>query len=307
MEIGWLLAVALGILIVGGMVVSAAGRLPVARSIPWAAVRAGVQLSAVTLVVGRAAARSPALRSPPHVPHRRLHDGSAQRTQHVVGTRPAVLAMLAGALPVLVIIFASGVALNGPAIVPIASILVGNVMTAHTLVGRRAFADLREGIDQYEAYLALGYWRSQAIHRVVSPNLHEALIPALDQTWCTRRPRRPARRLHRRVARRRLPLGRGAAQILVLVGINTGQAAVAVTARLPHGAHLAASRRPQGATATVKSIVGAPAPIHLSSSQLNQSRVRRLGRCRAGGALGPSAKQVLRARSNAKRSVMPPT
>jgi putative ABC transport system permease protein len=139
--------------------------------------------------------------------------------------------MLAGALPVLVVIFASGVApLNGPAIVPIASILVGNVMTAHTLVGRRAFADLRDGIDQYEAYLALGYWRSQAIHRVVSPNLHEALIPALDQTRTVGLVALPGAYIGVLLGGGS-PWAAAAAQILVLVGINTGQAAVAVTAR----------------------------------------------------------------------------
>ena len=232
-EIGWPLAVALGVLIVGGVSVSIAGRLPVATSIPWAAVRAGVQLLAVTLVVGFALQ---------HVAYALAFVAvmfligvytTAQRTGLTtwLGRGSAAAAMLAGALPVLVVIFASGVApLNGPAIVPIASILVGNVMTAHTLVGRRAFADLRDGIDQYEAYLALGYWRSQAIHRVVSPNLHEALIPALDQTRTVGLVALPGAYIGVLLGGGS-PWAAAAAQILVLVGINTGQAAVAVTAR----------------------------------------------------------------------------
>ena len=46
--------------------------------------------------------------------------------------------------------------LTGIAIIPIAGIIVGNAMTAHTLVGRRAFAALREEHAQYEACLSLG-------------------------------------------------------------------------------------------------------------------------------------------------------
>jgi putative ABC transport system permease protein len=222
-EIGWPLAVALGILIVGGVGVSLAGRLPVARSIPWAAVRAGVQLAAVTLVVGFALQRVAFALAFVAAMFLIGVYTTAQRTGLTtwLGRGSAAAAMLAGALPVLVVIFASGVApLNGPA----------NVMTAHTLVGRRAFADLRDGIDQYEAYLALGYWRSQAIHRVVSPNLHEALIPALDQTRTVGLVALPGAYIGVLLGGGS-PWAAAAAQILVLVGINTGQAAVAVTAR----------------------------------------------------------------------------
>ena len=46
--------------------------------------------------------------------------------------------------------------LEGIAIIPVAGIVVGNAMTANTLVGRRAFAALREEQLQYEACLSLG-------------------------------------------------------------------------------------------------------------------------------------------------------
>ncbi|MBK7820526.1 MAG: ABC transporter permease [Tessaracoccus sp.] len=232
-EIGWPLALALGVLIVGGGAVAVAGRVPVARSIPWAAVRAGVQLLAVTLVVGLALQQVAYAIAFVAVMFLIGAYTTAQRTGLTtwLGRASAALAMLAGALPVLVVIFASGVApLNGPAIVPIAGILVGNVMSVHTLAGRRAFADLRDGTKEYEAYLSLGYWRSQAIHNVVSPNLHEALIPALDQTRTVGLVTLPGAYIGVLLGGGS-PWAAAAAQILVLVGINTAQVSVAVTAR----------------------------------------------------------------------------
>lgn len=232
-EIGWQLALALGLFVGLGTAVALWGRLPVARAIPWAALRAGLQLLLVSLVVGfalRGAATAFAFVG-------LMFLIGVATTARRAGLRTAsafaaaALTMLAGALPVLLIVFATGSApLDGTAIVPIGGIIVGNMMSLHTLVTRRAFADLRGATGQYEAYLALGLPRSFAIGEIVSPNLHEGLIPALDQT--------------RTVGLVTLPgayigvlLGGGspwtaaAAQVLVLVGINAGQVCAAVCAR----------------------------------------------------------------------------
>lgn len=231
--IGWPLAIGLGLLVALGTGMSLWGRLPIAKTIPWAALRAGVQLLLVSFIVGFA------------LSHWALAFGfvgvmfvvgvitTAQRTG-IKGLRDhgaVALAMAAGAVPVLTIIFGTGTApLNGPSIVPVGGIIVGNMMTAHTLVGRRSFAELRARVDEYEAWLALGLIRGRSIRNVVSPTLHEALIPNLDQT--------------RTVGLVTLPgayigvlLGGGsaweaaAAQILVLVGINAGQVCTALAAR----------------------------------------------------------------------------
>ena len=232
-ELGWPLGIALVAFVALGFVVAQLGRLPMHTAIPWAAVRAGLQLLAVSFIVGYAL-HSPWLAF--------AFVGvmfvvgvltTAKRTGITgpAGLGAVALAMAAGAVPVLLIVFLTGAApLVGPTIVPIASIIVGNMMSVHTLLGRRAFAELRARHDEYEAWLALGYERGQAIHKVVSPTLHEALIPALDQT--------------RTVGLVTLPgayvgvlLGGGspwdaaAAQVLVLVGINAAQACVAVAAR----------------------------------------------------------------------------
>ncbi|MCG6566590.1 ABC transporter permease [Tessaracoccus sp. ZS01] len=231
--IGWPLAIGLVLLVALGAGVALWGRVSVWRTIPWVALRAAVQLLLVSFLVGFALSHWALAFAFVFVMFIVGVLTTAQRTdiKGLRGHLAVAVAMAAGAVPVLTIIFATGTApLTGPSIVPIAGIMVGNMMTAHTLAGRRNFAELRNRHDEYEAWLALGVERGRAIRNVVSPTLHEALIPSLDQT--------------RTVGLVTLPgayigvlLGGGsawdaaAAQLLVLVGINAGQVCTAVAAR----------------------------------------------------------------------------
>jgi putative ABC transport system permease protein len=98
----------------------------------------------------------------------------------------AALAMACGVAPVLVVVFATGaIPWTGIAIIPVAGIIVGNAMTGHTLVGRRAFAALREEHPQYEACLSLGLLPAQAITETIHRRAPEALLPGLDQVKTT--------------------------------------------------------------------------------------------------------------------------
>jgi putative ABC transport system permease protein len=98
----------------------------------------------------------------------------------------AAMAMACGVAPVLVIVFATGaIPWEGIAIIPVAGIIVGNAMTGHTLVGRRAFAALREEQPQYEACLSLGMLPAQAITESIHRRAPEALFPGLDQVKTT--------------------------------------------------------------------------------------------------------------------------
>lgn len=98
----------------------------------------------------------------------------------------SAVAMAAGVAPVLVIVLGSGaVPFHGIAIIPIAGIVVGNAMTANTLVGRRAFAALREEHAQYEASLSLGMQPADAIDLSIHRRAPEALLPGLDQVTTT--------------------------------------------------------------------------------------------------------------------------
>ncbi len=94
----------------------------------------------------------------------------------------AAAAMASGVVPVLTILLLSGtIPLEGIALIPVVGIVLGNTMTVHTLVGRRAFAALREERSQYEAALSLGLLPDQAIDEVIARRVPEGIIPSLDQ------------------------------------------------------------------------------------------------------------------------------
>jgi putative ABC transport system permease protein len=142
----------------------------------------------------------------------------------------ATAAMLAGLLPVVVIILLTRtVPPTGAALVPVVGILAGNTMNGHTLACRRAFAALREEKGQYEAALSLGLTRQQAVAEVVHRRVPEALIPGLDQVRTAGVVTLPGAFIG-------VLLGGGspsqaaAAQVLVLVGIMAAQTVTAVVA-----------------------------------------------------------------------------
>jgi putative ABC transport system permease protein len=98
----------------------------------------------------------------------------------------AALAMAAGVVPVVAVVLATGaVPLQGIALIPVAGILVGNAMTAHTLLGRRAFSALEDDHAQYEAGLSLGLLPAEAVSEVIHRHAPEALLPGLDQVRTT--------------------------------------------------------------------------------------------------------------------------
>lgn len=142
----------------------------------------------------------------------------------------ATAAMLAGLVPVVALILLTRtVPPTGAALIPVVGILAGNTMNGHTLVCRRAFAALREELNQYEAALSIGLTRSQAIAEVVHRRVPEALIPGLDQVRTAGVVTLPGAFIG-------VLLGGGspaqaaAAQVLVLVGIMATQTTTAVVA-----------------------------------------------------------------------------
>jgi uncharacterized protein (TIGR00245 family) len=142
-------------------------------------------------------------------------------------------AILTGAAPVVVLVLASGaVPLRGEAVIPIAGIVIGGAMTATSLAGRRLRDELHQRRGEVDAALALGLLPREAVLEIARPVAATALVPALDQT--------------RTVGLVTLPgafvgvlLGggsaaeAGAAQLLVLVGLLAAEAlAVWVTLEL---------------------------------------------------------------------------
>jgi len=145
----------------------------------------------------------------------------------------AALAMAAGVVPVLAIVLATGtIPPKGIAVIPIGGIIIGNAMTAHTLLGRRAFAALREEHHLYEACLSLGLLPGQSIEEIIHRRAPEALLPGLDQVKTTGVVTLPGAFIG-------VMLGGGSpaqaatAQVLVLFGIMAAQTVtVAVAERL---------------------------------------------------------------------------
>lgn len=220
------------VLVALAVLVAWRARLGVSRGVLVAAVRAVLQLAIVSGIIVAAIS---------HVWSALLFAAlmfimGVLTTTRRTGTRRSwpwvALAMASGLVPVLLVIFGLGIApVNGLSIVPIAGIITGATMTGHTLLGRRLFPALRENIGTYEAALAIGLVRRDAIDGITRRLVQESLVPALDQT--------------RTVGLVTLPgayigvllgggtaLQAGAAQVLVLIGIVTAQVLTVTTASM---------------------------------------------------------------------------
>jgi uncharacterized protein (TIGR00245 family) len=139
-------------------------------------------------------------------------------------TTAAGAAVLTGAVPVVALVLASGsVPLRGVAVIPVAGIVIGGAMTATALAGRRLFDELDRRRGEVEAALALGFLPRDAVLEIARPVAATALVPGQDQT--------------RTVGLVTLPgafvgvllgggsaLEAGAAQLLVLVGLLAAEA-----------------------------------------------------------------------------------
>jgi putative ABC transport system permease protein len=221
----WRLAVVLVLLVVLAVSASLVGNLDVERTQVVAAVRAVVQLGVVSLVITGALASvwwSMAFVL-------LMFSVASVTSTGRIGTPRDQLpwvafAIACGAVPVLGLIFASGVVpFNGPGIIPMAGIVVGNMMTAATLTGRRAYDEIAGSFGSYEAGLALGMTSPEAAFEVVQPTAKEALTPGLDQTRTVGLVTLPGAFIGVLLGGG-TPLEAGAAQILVLIGLMAGQA-----------------------------------------------------------------------------------
>ena len=228
----WQLAVALVVLVALAAVVAWRARLGVSRAILTAAARAALQLVVVSGIIVLAISQ---LWSSLLFVLLMFVMGVHTTTQRT-GTRRAwpwvTVSMAAGVLPVLLVIFGLGVVpFNGLSIIPIAGIITGNTMTAHTLLGRRLFPALRDNIGTYEAALSLGLLRTDAIDGITRPLVKESLVPALDQTRTVGLVTRPGAYIGVLLGGGSA-LQAGAAQLLVLVGIVTAQVMTVTTAAM---------------------------------------------------------------------------
>lgn len=238
-DIGWRLVIALTGLVATAVTVSILARLGLSRQTLWACVRAVIQLAAVSLIVVAALTHLVLAIVFGVVMFAVAVFTSGGRGEVRDRWWWVALAMVSGIGPVLAIIFLSGTApLTGAALVPIAGIIIGNTMTGHTLIVRKAFGRLREALNEYEAGLSIGLERPIVIAEIIDRTRAEAIIPNLDTTRTVGLVTLPGAFVGVLLGGGS-PVEAGAAQILVTFGILASQfLTVTVAARLIASARL---------------------------------------------------------------------
>ena len=233
--LGWPLAALLGVLTAAAATTTRLAGLGRAGGIVVAAVRAVLQLAAVSLVIGFVL-RSMSLTAAFLALMVLVAAGTA--AHRITGSlRPAAwwtaVPVLAGIVPTMAAILLSGVMPLEPiAILPTAGILIGGAMTATSIAGRRAAEELSAQRGSYEAVLSLGMTRRDGVNLVARQAAGLALIPGLDQTRTVGLVTLPGAFVGVLLAGAS-PVQAGAVQLLVLVGLLLVQVlAVTVTVEL---------------------------------------------------------------------------
>ncbi|WP_053204619.1 ABC transporter permease [Jiangella muralis] len=227
------LGVAMGVLVLAAVVVSAVARLGYDRAIVTAALRAVVQLAAVALVLAAIVRVAPLtaaflllmLATATVTAGRRM-------TRHRSWTW-AVVPVAAGPLLVVTTLLAVGVLPATPlAVIAVAGILIGGAMTAAGLAGRRALDELTTRRGEVEAALSVGLLPRDAALEIARTQAATALIPALDQTRTVGLVVLPGAFVGMLIGGAS-PIQAGAVQLFVLIGLLAVEtAAVALTIEL---------------------------------------------------------------------------
>lgn len=231
--IGWGLGVALLALVILGVAVAGLGGLGVGRNLATAALRALVQLGAVSAVIASVVASLWLAVAFVLVMATIAAVTSARR---ITGDRSGLwtaVPIVSGVAPVLGVVLVSGaVPMTGIALVPVSGIVIGGAMTATSLAGRRALDELAARYGEYEAALSLGLLERDAAMELVRPSAAQALVPPLDQTRTVGLVTLPGAFVGVLIGSGN-PVQAGAAQLLVLVGLLAAETvAVLLTVEL---------------------------------------------------------------------------
>ena len=242
---GWALAVLLVVLAVAAAAMTRLAGLGRASGVLIAAVRAVVQLAAVSLVI------AVVLRSLPLTALFLLLMvivAAGTSAWRITGSLRlsswwTAAPIAAGLVPTMVLILLSGAMPIEPiAVLPTAGILIGGAMTATSIAGRRVTEELTAQRGSYEAALSIGLSRRDGVTLVAREAAALALIPGLDQTRTVGLVTLPGAFVGVLLAGAS-PLQAGAVQLLVLLALLLVQVlAVGVTIEL-----ISAGRLPVGA------------------------------------------------------------
>ncbi|SIM84129.1 ABC transporter permease [Micromonospora cremea] len=226
--VGPKLAVALMVLTLVAAVVVTVGKLGHGREVMVAAVRAAIQLGAVSLLIAAIVSSLWATAAfvvlmcvvAAGTSGRRITGGG----QGWWAGAPIVAGSM---LVVLGLLLANLVPPRGIAIIPVAGILIGGAMTATSLAGRRALDELTSRRGEVEAGLALGLLPRDAVLLVCRPAAGQALVPALDQTRTVGLVTLPGAFVGVLLGGAS-PLAAGVTQLVVLVGLLAVEAVAVV-------------------------------------------------------------------------------
>ena len=222
------LVAVLMVLVAVAVVAAVVGRLGTGRVTATAAVRAAVQLAAVSAVIVVVVRSLWAAAAFVLVMLATATLTSARRMTRDRSGLHAALPIAAGTVVVLALVLASGaVPLTGIAVVPMSGIVIGGAMTATSLAGRRALDELAARRGEYEAALSLGLLERDAALEVVRPSAAQALVPALDQTRSVGLVTLPGAFVGVLIGSGD-PVQAGAAQLLVLIGLLAAESVAVV-------------------------------------------------------------------------------
>ncbi|GAA3338373.1 ABC transporter permease [Curtobacterium pusillum] len=99
---------------------------------------------------------------------------------------PVVLAMAAGVVGALGVVFLTGaIAFTPRYVLAVGGIVIGNAMTSATLSGRRFVELVDDRWEDVEGWLALGATPRQSTAELVRRAIHAAMVPSTDQTRTT--------------------------------------------------------------------------------------------------------------------------
>ncbi|SDT72107.1 ABC transporter permease [Jiangella sp. DSM 45060] len=227
------LAVAMAVLVVAAVVVSAVARLGYDRGIVTAALRAVVQLAVVALVLAAVVEVEPLTAAFLLVMLATATLTAGRRMTRHRSWAWAVVPVAAGPLLVVTTLLAVGVLPTTPlAVIAVAGILIGGAMTAAGLAGRRALDELAARRGEVEAALSVGLLPRDAALEIARPQAATALIPALDQTRTVGLVVLPGAFVGMLIGGA-APIQAGAVQLFVLIGLLAVEtAAVALTIEL---------------------------------------------------------------------------
>lgn len=198
-NVGIPLIVVLVLFVIIAAIVAKLGRTEHAAAVPWAAIRATVQLMALSAIIAVAIGHLAAIlafliamtsiasaTAYKRISTARLKDPRATELTGLAKlTAIATTALPVAGFPLLIVAVLVAVGVipaQGLAIIPVAGILLGNSMGVTALTGRRVHEELISRRGEVEAALSLGFPDAQARQLIADQAASAALIPTMDST-----------------------------------------------------------------------------------------------------------------------------